>query len=205
MFILLRPVSRPKNFCGKQQAGARFPWALRPLRGALANPHHSLMRQPAHAYSSLSITIHHRAGKQFAGAGKYLRRRRGAAFAVGGPARRAPDSRPAAKHPSGVKVPGSVGAPPYLTAARSACAGSFPLDRSDGAAPALAAVPLVGLPARGQLVRQMPARAVPEALRAERSASAERGGWPDHCADADRITSGPDRKSVAEGKRVDLG
>jgi len=31
------------------------------------------MRQPVHAYSSLSITIHHRAGKQFAGAGRYSR------------------------------------------------------------------------------------------------------------------------------------
>jgi hypothetical protein len=35
-------------------------------------------------------------------------------------------------------------------------------------APALAAVPSAGLPDWGKLVRQMPARAVPEALRAER-------------------------------------
>ena len=50
----------------------------------------------------------------------------------------------------------------------TACAGSFPLGRSDRAAPALAAVPSAGLSARGKLVRQMSARAVPEALRAER-------------------------------------
>jgi hypothetical protein len=71
-------------------------------------------------------------------------------------------ARPAST-PAGVKTPGSVGAPPCLTAARSACArsGSFPLGRRAGAAPALAAVPLAGLPARGKLVRQMPARGRP--------------------------------------------
>ncbi len=146
------------------------------------------MRQPAHAYSSLSITIHHRAGKQFAEAREISpapSRRRICRWRPGASRSR---SRPAAKHPCGVKTPGSVGAPPCLTAARSACAGSFPLGRRAVAAPALAAVPLAGLPARGKLVRQMSARAVPEALRAERSASAERGGWPDLCAEC-----GPDR------------
>ena len=142
----------------------------------------------ATAYSSLSITIHHRAGKQFAEGREISPRRCGAAFAVGGPARRAPGSRPAARHPCGVKIPGSVGAPPCLTAARSACAGSF---LGDAPARRLLWPPCRWrLPARGKLVRPMPARAVPEALRAERSASAERAaGGPLRGMRTDRLWS----------------
>ena len=57
------------------------------------------MRQPAHAYSSLSITIHHRAGKQFAEGMEISPRRCGAAFAVAAPAPHVPGSRPAARRP----------------------------------------------------------------------------------------------------------
>jgi len=57
------------------------------------------MRQPAHAYSSLSITIHRRAGKQFAEGMEISPRRCGAAFAVAAPAPHVPGSRPAARRP----------------------------------------------------------------------------------------------------------
>ena len=75
--------------------------------------------QPQHHYSSPSgKTVHRRQ--------EISPRRWGAAFAVGGRARRARGGRPAVRHPFGVKIPGSGGAPPCLAAARSACAGSFP-------------------------------------------------------------------------------
>ena len=160
---------------------------MRPFRGLwLIRTIHECasLHTPIPASASLFITEQENSSPR---AGKYPR-------AVAAPHLPLAARRVALPEPPGRQAPlrgedpGSVGAPPCLTAARSACAGSFPLGRRAGAAPALAAVPLAGLPARGKLVRQMPARAVPEALRAERSASAERGGWPDLCAEC-----GPDR------------
>ena len=97
-----------------------------------------------------------------------------AVFAVGGPARRAPVAAWPPGTPSAVKIPGSVGAPPCPTAARSGCAGSFLLGRRCGAAPALAAVPS--------------AACRPGQAAQNGSASVGRRGWPDHCAEC-----GPDR------------
>jgi hypothetical protein len=147
------------------------------------------MRQPAHAYSGLSITIHHRAGKEFAEGRKVSPRCRGAAFAALGPARRA--GRLAARHLFGGEDTGQVGGPRRLTATRPACTGSsFPAGTSARSHARAAVQPSARRPAASWSGR---CRHGPPRVLCVRSRSASAGlrGWPDHSRNADRIASGP--------------
>jgi len=122
--ILLRPISRPKDSVENSRQ-RHDPLARAAFPGPLTNPRYSRMRQPAHAYSGLSITIHHRAGKQRPeGQGSIPVPSRRCILPLA--ARRA--ALPVAVWPPGIpwgEDPGCVGARPCVTTARSACAGSL--------------------------------------------------------------------------------